>query len=198
MVIGALPQIQQSPPLRSQDNPLKSSDEIGNKLPPGNSGDNVSISESGRAVLEREMRNMAEARDNQEFVDFRGNDGKIRLGLFALGQSAMDGWSSKGLELNEESILAVGEAFQNAFRTNLEENGSSTAGSAIALNRHQIVIDSQAVPDWFVKEYEITLSSMGDSKLKSAFENGDAFHVSQLSVSSSEALSRYAEVKRSI
>ena len=196
MVIGALPQIQQSSPLRSHDNPLKSPYEIGNKLPPGNSGENVTISEGGRSALEREMQNIAEARDNQEFVDFRGHDGKIRLGLMALGQSTMDGWSSKGLEINEESILAAGEAFQNAFRKNLEENGSSTAGSAIALNRHQIIINSQAVPDWFVKEYENTLSSMGDSKLKTAFENGDLFHISQPSASSSEALSRYAEVKR--
>src|SRR5690554_3060052 len=118
MVIGALPQIQQSSPLRSHDNPLKSH-EIGNKLPPGNSGENVTISEGGRSAFEREMLNIAEARDNQEFVDFRGHDGKIRLGIMALGQSTMDGWSSKGLEINEESILAAGEAFQNAFRKNL-------------------------------------------------------------------------------
>jgi hypothetical protein len=198
MKVGALPQVQQSYSLRSSDILTKSADGIGNMLPPGNSGENVDISEGGRLVLEREMRNIAEARDNQELIDFRGRDGQVRLGLMALGQSAINDWSSKGLELNEESILAAAEAFQSAFRKNLEENGPSTAGSSIALNRHQIVINSQAVPDWFVEEYQYALSLMGTSKVKSAFENGDTFYVSQPSVSSSEALSRYAAVNNSI
>jgi hypothetical protein len=198
MKVGALPQVQQSYSLRSSDILTKSADGIGNMLPPGNSGENVDISEGGRLVLEREMRNIAEARDNQELIDFWGRDGQVRLGLMALGQSAINDWSSKGLELNEESILAAAEAFQSAFRKNLEENGPSTAGSSIALNRHQIVINSQAVPDWFVEEYQYALSLMGTSKVKSAFENGDTFYVSQPSVSSSEALSRYAAVNNSI
>jgi hypothetical protein len=198
MKVGALPQVQQSYSLRSSDILTKSADGIGNMLPPGNSGENVDISEGGRLVLEREMRNIAEARDNQELIDFWGRDGQVRLGLMALGQSAINDWSSKGLELNEESILAAAEAFQSAFRKNLEENGPSTAGSSIALNRHRIVINSQAVPDWFVEEYQYALSLMGTSKVKSAFENGDTFYVSQPSVSSSEALSRYAAVNNSI
>lgn len=198
MIVGELPQIEQSHSMRSPDTPIKSAAGTGNTLPPGNSREDVDISEDGRSALEREMRNIAEARENQEFVDFRGRDGKIRLGLWALGQSTVDDWSSKGLELNEESILAAGEAFQSAFRKNLEENGSSTAGSSIALDRHQIIINSQAVPDWFVEEYKHTLSSMDNSKLKSAFENGDTFYVSRPSASSSESLSRYAAVSHGI
>lgn len=198
MWIGALPQLQQSHSLRSPDITTKSADGIGNMLPPGNSGENVDISEGGRSALELEMRNIAEAQDNQKLIDLRGDDGKLRLGLMALGQSVMGGWSSKGLELNKESILAAAEEFQNAFRKNLEESGPSTAGSSIALNRHQIVINSQAVPDWFVEEYKNTILSMDNSKLKNAFENGDTFYISQPSVSSFEAFNRYTAVKHSI
>ena len=198
MIVAAPPHAQQSPALKSPDIPTESAVLTGKTLPPGNSGENVDISEDGRSVLEREMRNIAEARENQELVDLRGNDGKIRLGLWALGQSTVDDWSSKGLELNEESILAAGDAFQSAFRKNLEKNGSSTAGSSISLNRHQIVINSQAVPDWFVEEYEHTLASMASSQLKSAFENGDTFYVSPPSTSSSDALRRYSAVSNGI
>lgn len=195
MVIGALAQVQQSYPLRSPDNQLKPADKTGNLLPPENRGDNVDIGERGRLALEREMQNIAAARENQEFVDFQGHDGKIRLGLTALGKAAMDGWSDNGLEVTKESILAAADAFQDAFRNNLEVHGSSTAGTAISLNRHQIVINSQSVPDWFFEEYKSALSSMGDSKLKSAFENGDTFFVSPPTALNSEAIGRYAEVE---
>ncbi len=154
-------------------------------MPPGSFRETVEISEIGRSVLEREVRNIAEVRDNQELIDLRGHNGKIRLGLMALGQPAMNDWLSKGLELDEKSILAAGEAFQSACRKNLEANGSSTAGSSISLNRHQIVINSQAVPDWFVDEYKNMLSSMDNSQVRSAFENGDTFYVSQPSTFSS-------------
>ena len=195
MVIGALPQAQQSHSLKSANISTISADGIGNMLPPGSSGESVEISESGRSALEREMRNIAEARDNQVLMDLRGHEGNIRLGLMALGQFTMDDWSSKGLQLSEESVLAAAQAFQSASRANFEKNGLSTAGSSIALNKHQIVINSQAVPDWFVEEYVNTLSSMESSKLKSAFENGKTFYVSQPSSSNSDALRSYAEVQ---
>lgn len=198
MVIGALAQIQHPHSPILPDSQLKSAGRSGNILPPEHREANVNISERGRLTLECEMQNIAEARENQEFIDFRGHDGKIRLGLMALGKTMMDGWSAKGLEITEKSILAAAEAFQDAFRKNLEENGPSTAGTAISLNRYQIVINTQAVPDWFIEEYQRTLSSMGDSKLKSAFENGDTFFVSPPSALTSEALGRYADVKNNI
>lgn len=197
MIIDALPQFQQSHSLRSSGDQPKPADESDNPLPSGNLGANVDVSESGRLALEREMENIAQARENNEFVDFRGHDGKIRLGLFALGKSTIDDWSAKGLELTEKSVLAAAEAYQDASRKIFDENGSSTAGSGMVLNRHQIIIESQAVPDWFMEEYESTLLSMDNSKVKDAFENGDTFFVSHPSVSNSEALSRYADVKHS-
>jgi len=172
MITNFLSQVQQSVTLQPQEREQKTAAGTGNTLPPEGSGERVTISAGGRSALEREVQNIAEARDNHELVDLRGHDGQIRLGLMAIGQSAIQDWSSRGLELNEESILAAGEAFQNAFRENVKGNGSSMAGSAVALNRHQIIINSQAVPDWFVEEYEHTLSAMGDKALKTAFENG--------------------------
>lgn len=147
-------------------------------MPADSAGARVSISEDGRSALAREMQHLAEAGDTQMLVDLRGRDGQLRLGLMALGQSSINEWSSKGMVLSEASILAAGEAFQSAFRENLAANGSSAAGSSIALNRHQIVMDSQTVPDWFVKEYERTLSAMGDSEVKRAFERGEMYVVS--------------------
>ncbi|MBK1649810.1 hypothetical protein [Rhabdochromatium marinum] len=195
MVIGALSQMQQSNSLRTPDNQPELADKTGNLLPRENRGDSVDISESGRLAVEREMQNIATARENQEFVDFQGPDGKIRLGLTALGESTIDVWSGKGFEIANESILAAAEAFQNAFRSNLREHGSSTAGTAISLNRHQIVINSQVVPEWFLEEYKGTLSSMEDSKIKSAFENGETFYVSSPTAFNLEALNRYAEIE---
>lgn len=195
MIIDALPQFQQSHSLRSSGDQPRPTDGSDNPLPSGNPGSNVDISESGRLALEREMENIAQARENNEFVDFRGHDGKIRLGLFALGKSAIDDWSAKGLELTEKSVLAAAEAYQDASRKIFDEDGSSTVGSGMVLNRHQIIIESQSVPDWFMEEYDSTLSSMGDNTVTRAFKNGDTFYVSQPSTSNSEALSRYADVK---
>lgn len=155
----------------------------------------VSISDHARSTLERETKNITTAHVNQELVDFQGHDGKVRLGLIALGKTAMDDWSGKGLEVTKESAIAAAEAFQDAFRKSLDERGSATAGTGISLKRHQIVINSQAVPDWFLEEYKSILSSIGDRNLKSAFQNGDAYFVSPPTVLHSEALSRYAEVK---
>lgn len=198
MIVGTLAQVQQPHTLSSADNQPKIADRAGKVLPPENQAAVVDISERGRLTIEREMQNIDKARENREFVDFRGHDGNVRLGLWALGKTALDGWSAKGLEITGESILAAAEAFQEAFRENLEKNGPSTAGTAIALNRHQIVINSQAVPDWFVEEYGSILSSMDDCKLKSAFENGDTFFVSPPSALGSQALNRYADVEHNL
>ena len=194
MIIDSPPQVQPSSSLKPIDHQTKSADKVGNMLPPANHAFDVDISDEGHLALERERKNIADARDNQAFVDFRGRDGQLRLGLMALGKAAINGWSDKGLEVTDESILAAADAFQEAFRQSLEEHGSATAGAAIALNRHQVVINSQAVPGWFIEEYQNTLSSMGESGLKNSFAAGNRFFVSHPSVSVVEALRRYANV----
>lgn len=138
---------------------------------------NVTISESARNTLADEMQKVAEARQNGELVDLRGRDGQLRLGLMALGQSTLDEWAAKGLEVTEQAVLAAAEALQEAFRKNLQENGTSTAGSSIALNRHQLVINAQSVPDWFVEEYEHVVSSIQDSAVKNAYKNGGTYYL---------------------
>lgn len=175
MRIDAIPQGQQLPSLRSSDVQSKSADKTDTGWSLENQSVKVDISDDARLALEREMQNIAKARHSQEFVDFRGKDGNIRLGIWALGRTAMDDWSAKGLEVTEKSVLAAAEAFQEAFSKKLDGNDFSSAGSGIALNRHQIIIDSQPVPDWFLEEYESALSSMGGSEVKDAFENGDTF-----------------------
>lgn len=198
MQVDSSARIFQLPQSRSSDNQSSIADKTGNPLPPGNQETDVAISERGRSALEREKQNIANARENQEFVDFRGHDGQIRLGLWAIGEASMDSWSEKGLEITEESVLAAAEAFQAATRKMQEKHGSETAGAGIALNRHQIILNSQPVPDWFVEEHAAMLSSLDNGALKNAFEHGDTFFVTPPSASSSEALSRYADVKTSI
>lgn len=194
MEISVLLQAQQSNSPKLASASTISAGAIGKMLPPGGS-ERVEISESGRSALEHEMRNIAAARDSKVFMDLRGDDGKIRLGLMALGSFTMDDWSSKGLNLKEESVIAAADALQNAFHANFEKNGLSTNGSSIALNKYQIVINSQEVPNWFAEEYTSVLASMENSKLKSAFENGDTFYVSKPSSTNSEALRHYAAVQ---
>ncbi|MBQ0783287.1 MAG: hypothetical protein KBT66_03555, partial [Amphritea sp.] len=72
--------------------------------------------------------------------------------------------------------------------------GASLAGSGgLALNKYQIVINSQEVPDWFMKEYENVLSSMDNKEMKAAFEKGGLFFTSKPSSSSVDALASYAQ-----
>ena len=121
---------------------------------------------------------------------------KIKKGLMALGINTMQEWESKGLNISDEAIIAAGNAYQAAFTQVVEKSGSSLAGSSLALNKHQIIINSQEVPDWFTQEYENALSSMDDEGMKSAFESGELFVTSKPSFSSADALANYASVAR--
>jgi len=64
-----------------------------------------------------------------------------------------DSWSGKGFSLNQDSKEAIFQAFQDAGR----EASAATSGAGgygITLNIHQIVMDHQDVPSWFLKEKE--------------------------------------------
>ena len=64
-----------------------------------------------------------------------------------------DSWSGKGFSLNQDSKEAIFQAFQDAVR----EASAATSGAGgygMTLNVHQIVMDHQDVPSWFLKEKE--------------------------------------------
>jgi hypothetical protein len=160
----------------------------GNNLPAESASvDTVQISTAAREKIQQEL-------SSGKFVDFTAEDGPYKLGLMAMGSSTIEAWTAGGLELSDEAIIAAGEALQNGFKQNIEETGSSLG--SVSLNKHQLVINSQDVPDWFVKEYESVLSSMEDKGMKAAFEQGETYFASKASASVNDALASYASVSK--
>jgi hypothetical protein len=158
----------------------------GNNLPAESASvDTVQISTAAREKMQQEL-------SSGKFIDFRAEDGPYKLGLMAMGSSTIEAWAAEGLELSDEAIIAAGEALQNGFKQNIEETGSSLG--SVSLNKHQIVLNSQDVPDWFIKEYESVLSSMEDKGMKAAFEQGETFFASKPSSSNVNALASYSAI----
>jgi len=164
----------------------------GNNLPAEkSSSDPVQISEEARSKILQEIK-------SGWLVDFTGEEGLYKKGLMmGLSESTVQEWSAKGLNISDEAIVAAGKAFDDAFKKLTEENGTLLAGKGgLALNKHQIIINSQEVPDWFAHEYENVLSSMDNSEMKSAFEKGKLFFTSLPSSLGSDALASYASVAK--
>ncbi len=135
---------------------------------------------------------------NGGLVSITGEVGTYTLGRMALGINTMQEWSAKGLLISDDSIAAAGKAFQEAFSKAAEESGTSFAGSRVTLNKHQIMIDSQKVPDWFHREYEDMTSSLKDEEIKRAFESGELFFTSPPPLPRANALASYAAVAKRI
>ena len=149
--------------------------------------ESINISDAARSKMLQEL-------SSGEMVDFTGEDGAYKKGLMALGSETIQGWKDQGLDISDEAIIAAGEAFQKGFSQIVAQNGDATAGSSLALNKHQIVINSQAVPDWFMQEYESTLAAMDDKAMKNAFEKGATVFTSMPSPSNLEAVGSYARI----
>ncbi len=135
---------------------------------------------------------------NGGLVSITGEVGTYTLGRMALGINTMQEWSAKGLLISDDSIAAAGKAFQEAFSKAAEESGTSFAGSRVTLNKHQIMIDSQKVPDWFHREYEDMTSSLKDEEMKRSFESGELFFTSPPPLPRANALASYAAVAKRI
>ena len=149
--------------------------------------ESINISDAARSKMLQEL-------SSGEMVDFTGKDGAYKKGLMALGSETIQGWKDQGLDISDEAIITAGEAFQKGFSQIVAQNGDATAGSSLALNKHQIMINSQPVPDWFMQEYESTLAAMDDKAMKNAFEKGDTVFASMPSASSIQAIGSYARV----
>ena len=162
----------------------------GNNLPVQNpSADSVQISDAAKAKMFQKT---------SDFVDVTGEHGMYKLGLMALGESTLQEWSAKGLEVSNEAVIAAGKAFQDGFKSMVERSDSSLAGSSLALNKHQILINTQDVPEWFTREYENTLAVQTNKQMKDAFEKGELSYTSKPSSSKNQALASYARVAKNI
>lgn len=138
---------------------------------------------------------MASAKASNELIDFRGPEGQIRLGLMALGQDQISQWQEQGLELSEETILAAAATFNDAFQSMQALTGSD-AGS-FALNKRQIVMNSQNVPDWFVEEYQQQIEMMGASDAAKAFKQGELYSVAEINETRQQPMKKYLSVQYS-
>ncbi|MFT6902610.1 MAG: hypothetical protein ACJAXS_002826 [Colwellia sp.] len=166
--------------------------ESGNNFPDeNNKSDTVQISEAGRNKMIHEIK-------SGEFIDFTAENGPYKKGLiFGLGSSAVNEWSAKGLDISKEAVISAGKAFQEGFTQLSKEYGDSLGGKGgISVNKHQVVINTQEVPDWFKQEYDSALSSMDNKDMIKAFEEGELFFISKPSSSSVNALASYASVEK--
>jgi len=77
-------------------------------------------------------------------------------------------WKDKGLTLTQETKEAIHSTFIDAALTN---NPFSAAGVSVNINVHQIVMDHQPVPDWFLNEKERVGDLYGDQ----LFPNGEHY-----------------------
>ncbi|MCW8932466.1 MAG: hypothetical protein OQL19_19795 [Gammaproteobacteria bacterium] len=162
----------------------------GNNLPVENySRDSVQISEAAKS---KNLQNIT------GLVHLADETGMYKLGVMALGSKTIQEWSAKGLDISNEAVIAAGQAFQDGFNKAIRDRESSLAGSNLSINKHQILINHQEVPDWFMHEYENKLSSIDDKNVKNAFESGELFYSSKPSVSKVHALASYASVEKSI
>lgn len=105
-------------------------------------------------------------------------EGMMGLGAMALGKSSIREWSSKGIEISEESLIAAAKAFQDAFKQAVEQKGSQTGGTRVSINKHQVVMNNQQVPEWFSQEYDAALAMIDNPARQSAFKDGGLFFVS--------------------
>jgi hypothetical protein len=152
---------------------------------------------SSEPVQIREAARLKMSEKTTGIINIHSGNGMYHFGLMALGQSTIEEWTSKGMNISDETVIAAGEALEQAMNKALTENGP-TAGRSAALNKHQIVINSQDVPDWFIQEFENTLASMDNKEMKNAFEKGDLFFTSKPSSPGTNALASYASVANSI
>lgn len=174
----------------------------GNSTKPAATGGNNLPKEEppeGTVRISKEAKSLTSGKPlNGGLISVTGEIGTYTLGRMALGIDTMQEWSAKGLLISDDSVVAAGKAFQEAFSQAAEDSGASFAGSSVTLNKHQIMINSQKVLDWFHREYEDMTSSMEDGEMKRSFENGELFFTSPPSVSRANALASYAAVAKSI
>jgi len=156
----------------------------------------VNISKAGQARQSTDVTSLSNTRGSGELelIDLRTREGKIEFGMGLIGQERRDRWAEQGLEIDEAAAIAIAEAFQAGGRQALANQAGETAGSRLVLNIHQLVMDNQAVPDWFGQEYDDFMAAIDDASLKQAFEQGAGYHATQANPANSQALNSYRSI----
>ncbi len=112
-----------------------------------------------------------------------------QLGRAFLGEEVLNDWQDKGLTITSAVFDGVLEAMNSGLRA-LEGNAGY-----VALNKHEIVMNNQETPEWFVKEKQDIIASHPNPKVRESFSNGDLFFAVQTASStSSRAIAAYRNV----
>lgn len=118
--------------------------------------------------------NKAEATNDAQGLDQKGPrmiSGPELVDYFA-DKFAFPSWSDKGLSLNQESKEAIFQALQDSLREAYSKTHGA-GGFGTTLNVHQIVMDNQEVPDWFVQEKQAIDQAYGSD----SFPNGEYYSI---------------------
>lgn len=176
---------------------IPSSGNIVPSAPSNQTADTVHISETAKSQSGQKAEPVSTSQAAGTLIDLSTREGKLQFGLAALRQNTVAGWTAKGLEVSEEALINAAEAMQAGFKENLERYGpDSMAGSRTALNAHQIVMNSQEVPDWFAQEYQQNLNTMDNPEMKAAFQQGATYFSSPPSAISTQAIANYTSITR--
>lgn len=138
----------------------------------------VQVVESRRqeAAGETEPTEKTERQQAAEDVLMSGEASKNHLARLVLGgDSQLGQWSEQGLDVSDASLETAYQTLNEA----MSQHAESGTPSAIDFNAHQMVADSQAVPDWFGQEHADKLAGMDDAEAKAAFEAGEYFHLGE-------------------
>lgn len=104
-------------------------------------------------------------------------ENQLGIGIMALGGfEQVKTWREQGMELSEASILAAGKTFNDAYKQHISTSKNSSTAQGFSINRHEIIKNNQAVPEWFLEEQQMLLDLMGQSATRQAFERGALFH----------------------
>jgi len=190
------------PPLLNQGSSNPNPPASGKALPPAASeaasgNHEVNISKAGQTRQGDGVIPPSNASGELELIDLRTREGKIQFGMGLIGQERLDRWADQGLEIDEAAAIAAAEAFQDGGRQALANQGGETSGSRLVLNIHQLVMDNQAVPDWFGQEYDDFMAAIDDASLKQAFEQGASYHATQAKPTNTQALNSYRSIAAS-
>lgn len=97
-----------------------------------------------------------------------GIDNVRSLGILALGgESAIEDWGKQGLTITDEALQAAYDVVNASFREHMTKGSNG-----VAFNRHQIVANSQPVPEWFLVEQEAELAAIENKDIRDAFMAG--------------------------
>ncbi|MEG3639428.1 hypothetical protein [Magnetococcus sp. PR-3] len=119
-----------------------------------------------------------------------GKDGQLGLGLLALGGEAQRAdWAKQGLEVTEQTLLEAANTFNEGFQAMTEQG--NPRDYSLSLNRHQLVMNTQDVPSWFLQEYQDTVQALQDPAQQQAFAQGEPYYISAHKQATQSALQAY-------